>query len=644
MCKRLICFVFIMVLLPLWGQERERVLFLSDTLALYKLDMDYYRETGTYRYQKEDSTFDEIRRLDPAFNAHNQNVSLGNMGTSLNPIAWQMVPTNFPQTGFISWNPYQFLPENRPIFLSPRPFTNLTYQLGSNSEHYFKVLHTQQINEKWLLGIEYRHINSRGTYRRQDAVHHNGHIFSRYLSKNKRYKVGIQFFHNAFTIQENGGLVNDSNFIMGGLFSGGNLIPNLNRATYPIHLNSAQRQGFNNAISASQQYAFQRRERSDSSDTKNTDLFILSHHLTYRNGEDRYSDKEVNNPYYGAILWDSTQSLHRLQWETLMQEVSLRFLMNAKSLSGSPIRAGLRHMYYRFIQRTDTLQGDTLGLPVHIIQNEGNHVEVFGSLNVELGRFEAKANASLVLSGYNSGGLELNASLLALPDSGKHTVLLEGLFAIRAPELLLQSFSSNVITWNTTLNKQQFLWVGALWEWKKRRFSMGAGSWLVSNFAYFDGQWNPTQDLGTHSILSGKIKKKFQWGPLDLALTIHCQYSSTRIIPLPLITGHSDLGYERRFFKNNLLLRIGIDGYYFSPFLGQGYDPLTGRFFVQDNKETGGYPFADLYIAARIRQVRFWVKLRNANQGIPSIPYFLTPGHPMQDRSIQFGIQWNMYN
>jgi len=621
---------------------REKLEFLHDTLALFSTDPDFFKQSGRFKLSRQDSSFDLLRRLDPAFNALRMNASLGNMGTPVAPMQFRLSAQTTPRSGFRFIDNYLFLAETAPIFISPRPFTEICYQLGSNSEHFFNVLHTQQVNANLSLGFEYRHLNSAGTYRRQDAVYHNARIFGRYRSTNGRYRIMGQVIHNAFTVEENGGLQNDSTFILGGLFSGPNLIPNANRATYPIQLETAFRQGFQNQISIYQHINVA--GKSADSLRRERPRFSIGHGLDYKNGEDRYNDPNALAAFYPAILIDSSQSLHRMQWETLTNEFALRFFLRPDKPGGSPIAIGVRHGLYRIIQRTDSLQGDTLAVAAHELVTSGQHLEAFSGLSAELGIFTVDASAGIVVSGYNLGDVRVEARFHAAPDSGRQQLILFGGYYLREADIIAARFSSNHRSWDQSLSKQQFLNGGAKWRWEKARLEVQAGIWLINNYVYFAENLPPQQDNGAHTVLEARAGKRFNAGKFRFELFATTQFSSTELIPLPLVAGHGDFAYENRFFKKNLLLRLGIDVYYHTPYAAQGYDPVTGQFFVQNSRQTGGYPFADVYMAARIRQVRFWVKLRNGNQGFPSIPYFLTPGHPMQDRSLQVGLQWAFYN
>lgn len=91
-------------------------------------------------------------------------------------------------------------------------------------------------------------------------------------------------------------------------------------------------------------------------------------------------------------------------------------------------------------------------------------------------------------------------------------------------------------------------------------------------------------------------------------------------------------------------MNIGFDLWYNTPLNANSYNPLTSQFYIQNDQTTGNYPFLDIFLNAKIKTVRLYVRLRNVNQRFPDVPYYYTPHHPLQDRTVQFGLSWNFYN
>ncbi|MFZ9700559.1 MAG: putative porin, partial [Flavobacteriales bacterium] len=90
-------------------------------------------------------------------------INLGNIGSPLYPLYFGP-PNQRTQwmSGTQSTADYHYLPENTPLFSLARPYTELTYQLGSFEEHWFQAEHAQAFAPKLYAGFSYRHINSKG--------------------------------------------------------------------------------------------------------------------------------------------------------------------------------------------------------------------------------------------------------------------------------------------------------------------------------------------------------------------------------------------------------------------------------------------------------------------------------------------------
>ena len=100
--------------------------------------------------------------------------------------------------------PIRFPWENK----TTRPYTELGYLLGSNSEQTISIVHTQNRKSNFNFSIEYKFINSPGSFRTQNSSHNNFRFTTHYQSPNKRYEGFFILLTNKHASSENGGLVN----------------------------------------------------------------------------------------------------------------------------------------------------------------------------------------------------------------------------------------------------------------------------------------------------------------------------------------------------------------------------------------------------------------------------------------------------
>src|SRR5487761_2221749 len=137
-------------------------------------------------------------------------VTMGNTGTAAFPVLFTPILKAGWDAGFHAYDLYKYTIENTRFYKTTRPFTQLTYLLGTGKEQVIDVLQTQNIKPNWNAGIDYRLISSPGLFQTQNANHNNYRFFSNYQGKKKRYAAYFVLLGNKLNSSENGGIQNDS--------------------------------------------------------------------------------------------------------------------------------------------------------------------------------------------------------------------------------------------------------------------------------------------------------------------------------------------------------------------------------------------------------------------------------------------------
>jgi hypothetical protein len=70
---------------------------------------------------------------------------------------------------------------------------------------------------------------------------------------------------------------------------------------------------------------------------------------------------------------------------------------------------------------------------------------------------------------------------------------------------------------------------------------------------------------------------------------------------------------------------------------------VLGEFFVQNEKEIGGFPMLDFFVNARIRQTRIFFKAEHFNSSFTGNNFYAAPEYPYRDFLIRFGLVWNFF-
>ncbi|WP_428232065.1 putative porin [Flavobacterium sp.] len=156
---------------------------------------------------------------------------------------------------------------------------------------------------------------------------------------------------------------------------------------------------------------------------------------------------------------------------------------------------------------------------------------------------------------------------------------------------------------------------------------------------------NPAQYGNAINYLEIKASREFKFGHFALDNTLLYQKvdQSDLILNVPDFVTRNTFYYTGYLFKKALFMQTGIVFNYFTKYYGNDYNPVVGEFFVQNNKEIGGYPLFDLFVNARIRRTRIYFKAEHINAIFSKSDYYAAPNNPYRDFVIRFGLVWNFF-
>jgi len=174
---------------------------------------DRYADSITIFYRYYDST--RNRTLDSSINDFTTRFplkywmnDLGNFGTASRSLLFAPLLKSGWDAGFHQYDAINYSVETAKFFQTTRPYTELSYLLGSKSEQMVNLLHTQNRNPRFNFTVEYRFSNAPGLYRLQNASLNNIRFTAHYQTANKRYESFFVVVSNKNASSENGGLQN----------------------------------------------------------------------------------------------------------------------------------------------------------------------------------------------------------------------------------------------------------------------------------------------------------------------------------------------------------------------------------------------------------------------------------------------------
>lgn len=627
--------------------RKDSLRIMRDTMKIYSLNLEHFDKTALTAYDYQDTGVTLFRFFDPSVQHYIVNASLGNLYTANQPMIFRPWRHAGFDAGYHVFDAYLFDRWNTHFYLTARPFSQVSYYLGMGSEQMIKVLHTQRILRNLQLGVEYNHVNSAGFYRNQRALSHHFRFTGRYNTLNGRYKLIWSYLHNNLFFNENGGLENDSTFNYNGLIGSSGIIPSLNRNGYPVNLDSAQQRWFNHVLFVQHAYTFNRKAI-DTTTKVASPLLTFMHTMQYEFRTNRYRDALPNLSYYDTVLFDSSFTRHGLAYHQLQNEFKILLYLKKRMGAQSPFTAGVKHEFIDLVNFIGVNKGYPNEVDSVVLASNYHNLNAFGGITFDVNpQISMDASGYFYFAGYNIGDFGARFSFhYHTRDSAKvqQSITAGVQFRQFEPSWIFQHFRSNHGQWEVDFDKQRELHASLKYSIKSWNFDLVFNSYLLNNYMYFDTLMKPVQLSDVANVFTLELHKRFRAWKIYFDPYLVGQYSTTDNIRLPYFAGRLAVYFQGYLFKKALLLNAGFDITYNTPYMSNAYNPVAASFYLQNQITTGNYPFLDLHISGKIKTVKFFVRLRNVNQRWPEVPYYTTPHHPLQDRSVQFGISWDFLN
>ena len=648
---------------------------LADSITIY------FRYLDSLKNDFLDSSLDDFNKF---YTVPANYVTLGNNGTAAYPVLFSPLLQSGWDAGFHSFDVYKYSVENTRFFKTTRPFTQMTYLLGSGKEQVIKVLHTQNIKPNWNAGFEYQLISSPGIFQTQNSNINNYRFFSNYQGKRKRYAAYFVLLGNKINVSENGGIRNDS-FLLDP--------QRKKRFAVPVNLGGDVGQTFNvfsTKVNTGdlysnftalfrQSYDFGIKDSLIINDSTTEYLFYpkfrFQHTINYSSYGYQFQDKVSGYQTYTGIRnaaldsayfhdrYDTTLNLRsdslnfRLQdkWKFVSNDFSIKQFPETKN-PAQFIEAGIRLENFSGEFLRSKALPQLVVLPAYRLQfsflkktfyNVVLHGEYRNKTRNK--KWDALLKGDFYATGFNAGDYSVYATLTRFlnPKLGNIQVSFQNVN--RSPSYIFNGFSSFDVD-NTSLTKKENLTVISAMAFNPR-FTIMARNISITNYTYLKNYYQTDQFNGLLNItqVTASTKNKVV-GHLNLYSDFIVQQSTgTNPIRVPLLFTRQRLAFEGNFYKN-LFLSTGLDVKYNTPYKAYNYSPVMGHFFPQDSVTISNLPELDFYFDFRIKSFTGVVKLENLNTVNFTNGFdftnnsFAAPNYPTPGLIFRIGVQWNFVN
>jgi hypothetical protein len=175
----------------------------------------------------------------------------------------------------------------------------------------------------------------------------------------------------------------------------------------------------------------------------------------------------------------------------------------------------------------------------------------------------------------------------------------------------------------------------------------------MTNYSYVTNFYELQQFGALFNVLRITAQKTFRIGKSwNWHADIYFQQAiGDAPVNLPLIFTRHRLAYEGTLGFKNLNIAFGLEGRYHTPYKADGYSPVLGSFFVQDDV-TIDNPMPDLsaYVHFRIRPFKAYLRFENLNTARTKDGFgftnnnFAAPGYAYPGLVTRLGIYWSFVN
>jgi hypothetical protein len=549
--------------------------------------------------------------------------------------------------------PYLYDPESTTFYNITVPFTLLEYFASTGDrlkrEETFHAIHTQNINPFINLGFDVRLLSSEGTYLRQKSKFNSASLFGSYTGHD--YSLYATLHVNTQTAQENGGLKNDSLFIHS----------NKDERAYEVNLEEAESNMRNINFHYTHRYRFGKFEEIPDTTsetgfrrlrerTAKTGSFI--HNLEFQRNYRLYKDRitDFNRDFYPDYFIHPEQTNDSAYFHSLSNMFQVMLDENPNRTNDFGARAFIEHDWvkYSFATPNDTnvVNGDTTFIRHRNYNYQDIHIGASFLHTVGEG-WDWLARGRYYLIGYRAFDLILDGyiSKTFKGKRGQSMIRIEGEFSFQEPDHFLKVYESNHYRWKNDFSKTKE-YSGSLTLSNEAirglaRFNFS----LVNDLVYFDDSARPVQHRPVVSVLSGELKKDFEAGIFHSNHHLHYQVSSdNNVVRIPDLSYYTSNFIGFTVVKNALDAEIGFDFYYYTRYRALAFTPSTGVFHNQDVREIGNYPYLNVFVNAKLKRTRFYLRYDHAYAGLIKKEYFHVLHYPTRGRVFKFGLSWTFYD
>ncbi|MFH0760411.1 MAG: putative porin [Bacteroidota bacterium] len=531
--------------------------------------------------------------------------------------------------------------ENLVFYRAKSPFTMVNYNSGGAQDkngQTIRGLFARNLKKDGNITVYGTYINSDGHFNNQKS--NMSMINANYRLMRKNYTLITGLARKKFNSGENGGLKDDASLA-------GSSYPKL----LTVNLLKASSNTTDLAWQGVQSIRFGMKNKAPVTDSlalpdslnpvppaRQPEKYIrIDHQFLIRDFNRKFLDDDPPADFYPfnpGTLNSVEDSVRFTTWTNSIDFVPDTLVIKDKSFS---LRGGVRPDFFRY-QYADTAQ---LGMRLGI----GGEILYHGQKNT------ITVRGNWIAAGYAAGdytaSVTFNRAFLAGSDKESQLAMTVSTNKAGA-DPMVRKYRSTLFTWDNEFLKQNEAAIVIAYSIPFISLDFSLAGFYNEHRIYFNSDAIPAQLADPMVSGAFRVTKRFSAGPFRSSVSLMAQYSSSEIIRLPLLTGHSStfMHHDIKFAKTQGVLEVeyGFDLRYTTRFTGYSYMPATGIFYLQDESSVGNYPWVDVFAQIKVKRTRLFVEWCHTFSGLMAANSFSVAHYPYMRPHLKYGVYWHFYD
>tara|TARA_B110000037_G_scaffold38465_2_gene47395 strand:+ start:5832 stop:7805 length:1974 start_codon:yes stop_codon:yes gene_type:complete len=551
-----------------------------------------------------------------------------NIGQTYNNLTHRFDDLSFlPEFSFSSKSHAYLSSNDIKYFQVPTPLTEMVFKTVMKQGQHTDVFFTTNSSENFNFSIAFKGLRSLGNYQNILSGSKFFRFTTKYNSSNERYNFKMHFVSQGFENKENGGL-NDESILN---FESEDPLFN-ERSKLSVKFEDATNYFSSKRYFLDHQFLLTKKK--DSVNNK----FSLGHKFEYETLSSSYV-QNVASIFYGDI----TPGLNNVDDKAEIKTTLNEFYTDLSSNFFGKIK--VIYTNYNYSYKSNSLSNEQVGFN----QNEN---AISFKLNKNLFNHSLKATVTKNLFGDRLGNL-INLNISSNAENNLKYSL--GLNIIsKHPGFYYELYKSGYsdINWENDIKQTQIKNIFVDLQ-SNLIGNLNLDFRLIDNYTYFsliseEKTLIPAvnQNSSTIDYLKIKWNKEFKFGKfaLDNSLVYQNVAQDGNFLNVPEFLSRNTIYYSNTVLKGALFFQTGLSVKYFSKYYSNEYNPLISSFHVQNDKKIGGFPMIDIFVNAKIKQTRLFLKAEHFNSTFSGNNFYSSPSYPYRDFVIRFGLVWNFFN